>query len=434
MTINYEIVNIIIGAAFILSIAWMGKFNVIKAILSIMTVVCIMLPPSAIYFILLSSISLIQAWYLISKARNTSSYKYLIYSFLFIFMNIPTVSIYYRLLLICILLLKTIIASYKDEVADPFMFVLNAALIAGMALNIQPLNQASIIPTILFFMIVIGSLRYLFDKSVKTPLYILPLFILATVSSGNIIITLSALYAFLTAVIYVNNKEKIGLSFICLFSIPFIDNSFIYIAVKNIVSSLSFVDQEYALWSIIAISAIVVMKFYEQDMISSLKGFKFRHIIEILFAAGISLAAGFSTYELSHPIPLFCIIPLIIIEARYIHLVNKIPMASILAILERIFNRWYGYKKDITRTVYIRSRYSIRTILRKLFIFPKVFMIVVRRYYSKTIIYTIKNLRRSMSLSASFIEVKIIKKISVEELIAIISAITVLLIYFLGDK
>ena len=434
MMINYEIVNIIAGIAFIFSVAWAGKFNIIEAILSIMTVICIMMPPSAIYFILLSSISLTQAWRLISKGRNTSSYKYLIYSFLFIFMNIPTISAHYRLLLVCIFLLKTILASYKDEIADTFMFVLNTAMILGMVLNIQPLNQMNTIAPILFFMIIVGSLRYVFDKSVKTPMYILPLFILAAVSSGNIVIIISSLYAFLAAIIYINNKERVGLSFICLFSIPFIDNSFIYIAIKNVVSKLSFLDQGYALWSITAIGIIAVLKFYEQDMVASLKGFKIRHIIEALAAVVIAMAAGFSKYELSHPVPIFCVIPLIIIEARYLHIVNRIPLTSILTVLERILNRWYGYKKEITRAIYIRSQYSIRTLLRKLSILPKVLIMGVRRYYSKTIIYTTKYIRKVLSLSAWFIEAKMMKKIGVEELIAIISAITILLIYFLGDK
>jgi len=431
MTINYEIVNIIAVAAFIISIAWIGKLNIIKTILAIMTAAYLIIPPSTIYFIILSSISLLQVWYLISKGRNTSSYKYLIYSFVFIFMNIPTVSIYYRSLLILIFLIKTLIGSYKDEVADSFMFVLNAAMITGMVLNIQPFNQTSIISTVLFCTIMLSLLRYLFDKSVKTPMYILPLFIIASVSSGSIVIILSAIYTFLAAVIY---KEKVGLSFLCLFSIPFIDNSTVYITIKNVISGLVLLDQGYALWSIIALGAIAVMKFYEQEMVTSIKVIKLHHVIEVVAAIGISVGFSFSNYGLSNPVPLFCIIPLVIIEARYIHVINRVPLAFILTLIERTLNKGYQYKKETTRAVYIKSQYSIRVILRNPFIFPKILMLGARRYYLKSIIYITKYTRRLLSLSAELIEKKIIKKVGLEELIAIISAITILLIYFLGDK
>ncbi|MCX6113036.1 MAG: hypothetical protein NTY22_07140, partial [Proteobacteria bacterium] len=214
----------------------------------------------------------------------------------------------------------------------------------------------------------------------------------------------------------------------------FIDNSVMHVAIKNITMAISFMGSEYLLWVLVFVAFIAVSKFYEQHLIASLKGVKYYQIIEIFIAIGISLGVSFSNYDLSHPIPIMCIIPFIILEAKYLNIVTKIPFNLILPTLEKLLDKGYRYKREITRTVYIRCGYLTKLTINKFSLFSKIILEKIRSLYSRSIIYTIRGLRRFISLSAGLLETRLIKRIKTEELIAIISAIIILLIYFLGDK
>jgi hypothetical protein len=420
--------------AFILCASFIMRLNAPKIILSLLTLSAMIIMPSPLYLFILSLISLIQAWDLINRGRRSTAYKYFAYSFLFVFMNIPVIAGYYTLLVTSIFMIKAVISSYDDEINDNFTMIVNTALMAGMALNAHSVDGGSTaLVYVLCLGIVVSLIRYILDKSIKTPIYVMPVFILASSLSGQLVILLSALYVFLSVMIYVFHKNKITFSFVCLFAIPFIDNSVMNTTVVTLASKAGSIDPSYVYWSVLALALIALLKFFGSHLIASFTDIKYRQPLEILAFIAIALAAGFSGYKLSSPIPLFCVIPFAVLEARYFDVISKIRADALLPYIERVFKALYKFKQRKYREAYIGSKHMINdgssaagSILRAALVWSALFA-------RGCTLLTKKVVKRSTSCFTRFID-SIMTKTGTEEIIAILSAILILLIFLWGDK
>ena len=418
---------------FILCTSFIMKLNAPKIILSALVLSAMIIMPSPLYLFILSLISLMQAWNFINRGQRNTAYKYLAYSFLLVFMNIPVIAVHYKLLITCIFMIKAIISSYDDEINDSFTMILNTALMAGMVLNTHGLGSDSpVLAYMLFLGIIISLIRYILDKSIKTPLYVMPAFILASSLSSQLVIFLSALYVFLSVMIYVFNKSKVTFSFVCLFAIPFIDNSVMHITVRGLASGIDIISPSYVSWSVFALALISLLKFYGSHLVSSFKDIKYRQPVEVMVSIIVALGAGFSGYKLSYPMPLFCVIPAAVLEARYFNIISKIQIDVLLPHIERAFKGLYEFKQRTYRKAYIGSKHMINngistaaSILRATMVWSVIFV-------RTCVLLTRKAVTRSTSCSTDLID-RMMGKIGTEEIIAILSAILIL-IYLWGDK
>ena len=444
MIINYETLSfidfsklytVIAVFAFIVAILLTGKFNLVKMALSALTLVSMILVPSSTAMLVLSLISIIQAWVFVKSGQRYTAYKYFFYSFLLVFMNIPVIAGDYKLILLSIFTIKTLLSSYSDEISDGSTFVLNAGLLAGIALNLQPIDKnITVISVMLFIAMILSLLRSIFDRSIKTPLYILPLFIIVSSLSDSTTVLMTVIYTLLASVIYILKNNKVSFSFLCLFAIPFIDNSVMHSTVRALASSARTIEATYIYWTIGILSIIAVLKFYEQNLVPAFKAFTYRQTGEILSAIAISVGSGLSNYRLSFPIPLACAIPLVFLEARYSHLVARVPLYSLYSKIERTIIKLYSYKKGITKSIFIGSKYTLRTVGRKLAIGLVLLLEWSQHTYNRCILFVKRTIRLGIAYSSSLLDRFVVRKIRTEELIAIIFAIMILLIYLLGDK
>ncbi|MEI6079067.1 MAG: hypothetical protein WCQ53_00315 [bacterium] len=444
MIINYETLSfidfsklytVIAVFAFIVAILLTGKFNLVKMVLSALTLVSMILVPSSTAMLVLALISIIQAWVFVRNGQHNTAYKYFFYSFLLVFMNIPVIAGDYKLILLSIFTIKALISSYNDEISDGSTFVLNTGLLAGIALNLQPIDKnIPVVSIMLILAMTLSLLRSIFDRSVKTPLYILPLFIIASSLSDSTTVLMTVIYTLLASLIYILKSNKVSFSFLCLFAIPFIDNSVMHSTVRALASSARTIETTYIYWTIGVLSIIAVLKFYEQNLVPAFKTFKYRQTGEILSAIAVSVGSGLSNYRLSFPVPLACAIPLLFLEARYSRLVTRAPLYSLYSKIERTIIKLYNYKKALAKFICIGSKHALRTAGRKATLGLVMILSWVQRTYNRSFLFVKRTKRLGIAYLSSLFDRLVVRKIRTEELLAIIFAIMILLIYLLGDK
>lgn len=415
------------AAAYLIMLFFTGRLNALKIVLFLLSLASMFIQPAGIFLVILSSINLIQAVIFLRKKHHTTAYKYFLYSFLFIFINIPALNSYYKILLFCVFLLKSILASYTDEINDPFTLILNTALVSIMVINTQATAPDSmLLANILFIGLLMGLTRNILDKSLKTPIFVLPFFILASATSSPLVTVFLMLYTFFTIATYYRYKRDFNFSFACLLTIPFVDCSIFQTASQTNSPVFSF--------SLILLTFVLVGKLWETHFKEIISSYSNKSVIDIVVGLGLAIAIKVADYKVVSPIPLMVAIPAIVIEARYLRIFSKIPFNETYLFLSRILNKTYKFKYKSTRKVRILSKLFAKIFIRKASLLSKESLILIKVVTIKYWVNTNRKTRQMFSGLLNNLTLKIFNHLGFEELLAVISVIVLILIYFLGDK
>lgn len=351
--------------------------------------------------ICLSVLSLLQAFFLVKKDQKGASYRYFLYSLLFVMANTPILSDYDKIILIGIIAFKSISSSYKAEISDPIMFFINIAIVSYTTLYIHSEYNTNMVALLILIMLVIALIRIIMDKTLSSPIYILPALVLCSYFSSETVIILTIAYSVLIYTVHLFEKKKTSLFLLIAFVLPFIDSSIIYTNIQKLMQATKDINTDHLFWTIVVLSFLAIAKFYEKNIVQAYKTFRAKQLFGIIPVTALSMGTYLYGYDLLHPIPLASIIPVILIEARYLGFIKKIPFEQLLSIITKKIIKLYKFKLKVLRK--IKAFYDI-VIIRK---------IKSKNYLNKHITY---------------------KSYSFETILAIISIIVIALILILGDK
>ncbi|MEI6092649.1 MAG: hypothetical protein WCQ47_03085 [bacterium] len=223
---------------------------------------------------------------------------------------------------------------------------------------------------------------------------------------------LTILYSMIIYTVHLFDKKKITLFLLIAFLLPFIDSSIIYTGIQKLVMSVNDIKTESIFWVVIALAFLAITKFYEKNIHQAYKTFKGKQLFGIIPVIGISLGTCLYGYEFLQPIPLVAIIPIIVVEGRYLGFIKRTPLEQILSIITKSICQLYMFKLKILRK--IKAFYDI---------------VILRRTKNKKVIH--KNL---IYRAYTFTEELVFKKAKTEDLIAVICLVLITLILLLGDK
>lgn len=349
----------------------------------------------------LSFLSLLQAFFLVKKEQKGPSYRYFLYSILFVMASLPILSDYNKIILISIIAFKNISSSYKAEILDPVMFFINIAMVAYTTLYIHSEHNTNTAVLIILVMLLIALIRLVLDKTLSSPIYLLPVLILSSYFSNETAIILTIAYSALIYTIHLLEKKKISLFLLIAFLLPFIDSSIIYINIQKLIQTTKDINTNHLFWTITILYFLAVTKFYEKNIIQAHKTFRVKQLLGITPVTAVSIGTYLYGYDFLRPIPLAAIIPIIIIEARYLGFIKKIPLEHLLPLITKTIIKLYKLKLKLLRRI---KAFCYIVIIRK---------INNKNYFNKHITY---------------------KDYPFEVIISVISVIVIVLVLILGDK
>lgn len=276
--------------------------------------------------IFLSTFSIVQTFVLLKRGKINTSYKYLLYSLLFILLDLPILSELFEVYLVSVLLLKIIIASDTDEISDTFIYVSNLTIIALVALKLYPIYYDQFyVCTILSIGLTLILLRAIFDQLILSPLYIIPVILLSSITGSQISTVSLYIYALIFFALYRYNKNRISIAFVCLMLLAFFDSN----VVQNIVSDLGgSIDLRVVIASLFILGVSRFMEDYKKRISVT---FDHKAIIAIILGAGAIFTPTImnASFKITRPLPLVLGVVFVILDFKYLTIFKRIKIYRI---------------------------------------------------------------------------------------------------------
>jgi hypothetical protein len=422
------------GILYIFSFISFKKFNPYYILISTFTVLLLVFNNKPFLFInIISFISLIQALLFLRNDKKRISFKYFIYTYLLLLLNLPIFAQIQGLLLAIILLCK-ILFSDKDEINNMFVFITNTTILYAASFFLmytQTFNQ--LLSLTIYYFTALAILRFILDKSLKEPIFILPFFIISSISISYFYCFGIFLYLFIAT----HTIKKPFHMF--LFIVPFIDSSIFHHVFSEIINSLNSNHSLYFSIALIFLLLFAVLKYLEKCLLKTIELCSYKVYLLIILPLIILYLPLLLNLEFNiiKPIPLFLAIPMLVIDAIYINLVQKISMERIYSF---IIKNIKTLVKTISHQLKILYIFSIKIFLY----FVKILKKLLLKCFYLIYFLTIKNSSKSYKLTKKYIILPLSKlveqtdtiisnKINLEHLVTILTLFILSLIYLLGD-
>lgn len=427
---------IIIGIAYLVSIAILKKFNAVTISINIGVVSLFFINNLVAILLIIGAVNVLQGIYLLYKKELKLGLKNLSFGYFFILMAIPGSAGIMAVGLVLLFSVKFLTISFEQEISDPVLYFSNIVAASIAILKFQPdIISVGLLSALLMLLIAFSVLRFLTTSTIDTSLYVMPQLLCAAVLAPPIYVALAVVYVFSISTLNMTKNKAVHL----LDLLPYVDSTLFMVIASTLVSKYNY---KYSL----AIGIILFVLLLLSSMKSFEKYFKdkkhqkWSNIFTALFFASILivfmpvlLEGRFKLYQ---PVPVFLSILLIAVEGRYVAFFSKFKVVSVSSVLLKFFEFTYGLlDKAITaianaglalKSLIVRAiKAVIVTVVYSLSIVPRLFILYINRRPKS-------RLHKKIDETVNKGEVYFYKSLKLEDLISI-AIILILLMYYLGD-
>lgn len=401
--------------------------------ISILVIASLFIKDITYYSMLLSTLSIIEALYLIRKGAKTPAHIAMVMGLLLVLSNIPLVKEYHQMLLFFLLSIKLLSLSNKFQLTSLYISICVPVVLFGLIMNhMVPGDQYDVLCSMILVLLVGASLRYFLDITLKSPIFILFSFIFVSCLSGPVLTSAIVIYSISSVLTLLKDKNLAKITTVAIFTIPFMDSSIFASSLNDLLYYQNITNSKYLAWPLIILLSSVVIIYLKGSIKMIDKKVSITNIFLtlsfIIVAMAPFITRGFVLYS---PIPLFPLIPLIILLSFYL-LRFRCPDLNVLnEFIKNILLRSYNFTLYWNKSAYVNIQSIIKNISRYSYLglnsFLRNSLLISRKFYKersiKIKIFITVNITRGFDIIRT--------RIGLEELGAIIFTIMMITIFLL---
>ncbi len=352
-----ELLPALIGGLYILAIASLKQISFSKIFLALLVISTLAPTNTTYYSFILAATYISTALVFMYSGRRMNSYKYFIFSFVIIMVNLDPLIPYYKIFFLLLALLHSFSLSEDHDVNDQFIYISHITILAGMALRISDLPSNDLAATAIILCIALSSLKIIMC-TMSSLLLIMPIILMASVLSDKLVLISVYIYALYFCLFTNAKKHQIALIIISL--LPFLDNGIFNRILSDVIDKDPLFHSYYISWIIAVLLSLCVAKTLENEL--KVRPLKLSYTSFLVILMPITLTAikiiEERTFIINLPVPLMSAIPLILLEARYLGLLNKIKLKWSLKIKRPIirYSKWLNLAPKKMRFRKLKAR------------------------------------------------------------------------------
>ena len=327
------------------------SFRPINIVLVVLSISAVFLTTHKVYFPLLALVSIVQSSIFIRDKNPLTASKYILYSAFFILCGSQLATGTEKQLLLILLTLKSFISSSEHEVENTNIFYSNIIIILSAGTLIDGFNSINL-NTFIIALLLLACLRTILDKSIQSPAYIAPFFLILSLANPLYAIGIFVYIASLSFLIKI--KEKVnGIILVSALCVVFVDSAIFYKVIPNILLN-------GAGWAISFLSACCVSIYIEKITKKELKNkINFTSIFLLIIALTSVCFIVFTDYSgnifLNRPIPLASAILLVLLNGIYLKLFTKIKAQHLMTLIENKTEKFYRFTSSFFKSKHCKG-------------------------------------------------------------------------------
>ena len=323
--INPELIPVIIGGIYLISLGILRELSISKVVLSLLVLLSLAPITPVAYAYVFAGVYIAQALIFMTQKEKVIAYKYFILAFIATATCLDPVLPYYKVVLLTIALTQILFTSEKTEAKSTYLYISNLALLAGLVLKLQPIYDQEFSSLMIILVMFAMCFRVLLLNT-TTILTILPIFIMGTIFSESIILISLFTYSIYLAVLIESQKHRLSLFILLL--LPFLDFGIFNISFLDVINKNSSLQPLYILLATAILLSLCVAKILETELKKNKLHFNYKTLLISIFPAALIVIKTIETGTASIllPIPLFVAVPIIIVEAKFLPLLSKINL------------------------------------------------------------------------------------------------------------
>ena len=351
--IRPELLPVIIASIYLLCLIPLKKLNFTSITLSILTLSTLAPVNNAFYSYMIALVYIFQAFMFMNEHSNKTAYKFFFLALASICVNLSPIIPYYDLYFLTLGVLYVLSMSENEEINNTYIYTSNIIILSGLVLRISAVSNHSIVAIVIIAAMILASLRLILN-GITSILYLMPLFLLCAVLSSGLL-QCSILVYILYCSLLINTK-KYKLVLICSLLLPFIDNSIFNVVFNSLIEKGS-LNYRYISWGTAIIMAISVAKLIEPEIKKALIKANYKSLLLLLIPIPLILFDILINRRIiiNLPVPLFAVVPLVVLESRYLSIAQNISLKKTLGKLSKTFS-------NISKSIFYLTRWSIVTL------------------------------------------------------------------------
>lgn len=356
--IRPELLPVIVGGIYILALIPLKQISLSKLVLSVLVLMTLAPLDTVAYSFILAAAYITLALIFVDSGKKGTAYKYFIFSFVVMLVNFDPLMLHYRFFFLLVALVHAFLFSEKSDIRNAYIYISNITILAGLVLRIGYTPNKELAAAAVMIFIVLAALKMILSR-VPTLLFIMPMFLIAAVLSDKLIFLAILIYTLYFSIFANTQRQRLALIIISL--LPFLDGSIFNCLFLDVMGKHSLFDQTYTSWITAILVSICTAKVLELEFKKRPLRFNYKTALIIFVPTLLVAIRGITTGDLiiALPVPLLASIPLVILEARYLCVLNKVSVKPSFNKFTRpllYFVRWISITPKTIKFTRTRSR------------------------------------------------------------------------------
>jgi hypothetical protein len=355
--IRPELLPVFIGGIYLLTLIPLKQISFSKIVLSLLVLMTLAPLDTVGYSFILGAAYIALAFIFMNAGQKGTAHKYFILSFVAMAVNLDPLMPHYKFFFLVMALAYAFLLSEKNDIRNTYIYISNMTILAGLVLRISDVPNKELAAAAVIIFLMLASLKMIFGRT-STLLFIMPMFLIGAVLSDKLIFVAILIYTLYSSIFANTQKHKLALTII--FMLPFLDGSIFNHLFLDVMNKDSLFNPSYISWIMTVLISICAAKVLEVELKKRPLKFNYKTaliiFVPILLVAIRTIETG--EFIVALPVPLLASIPLIILEARYLCVLNRISLDPSFKVIKPLLHlvKWVNITPRTIKFTKTRSK------------------------------------------------------------------------------